>query len=45
MDGKKKEMVDLKENSIEDEIHSARDRYLKMDSHVRLYVNGIEHLV
>ena len=37
------QMADLKEN-IEDEIHSAHDQYLKMDSHVKLYMNEIEHL-
>ncbi|KAL9070011.1 MAG: hypothetical protein Q9161_005184 [Pseudevernia consocians] len=39
-----KKMADLKEN-IEDEIHSAHDQYLKMDSHVKLYMNEIEHLM
>ncbi|KAL6719262.1 kinetochore-associated Ndc80 complex subunit nuf2 [Lecanora helva] len=39
-----KKMADLKEN-IEDEIHSAYDQYLKMDSHVKLYMNEIEHLM
>lgn len=38
------QMADLKEN-IEDEIHSAHDQYLKMDSHVILYMNEIEHLM
>ena len=38
------QMADLKEN-IEDEIHSAHDQYLKMDSHVELYMNEIEHLM
>jgi len=38
------QMADLKEN-IEDEIHSAHDQYLKMDSHVKLYMNEIEHLM
>ncbi|KAF6229160.1 hypothetical protein HO133_007276 [Letharia lupina] len=39
-----KKMADLKEN-IEDEIHSAHDQYLKMDSHVKLYMNEIEHVM
>ena len=39
-----RQMADLKEN-IEDEIHSAHDQYLKMDSHVKLYMNEIEHLM
>lgn len=38
------QMADLKEN-IENEIHSAHDQYLKMDSHVKLYMNEIEHLM
>lgn len=38
------QMADLKEN-IEDEIHSAHDQYLKMDSHVKLYMNELEHLM
>ena len=38
------QMADLKEN-IEDEIHSAHDQYLKMDSHVKLYMNEIEHVM
>ncbi|MCJ1252344.1 kinetochore-associated Ndc80 complex subunit nuf2 [Lignoscripta atroalba] len=36
-----KKMADLKEN-IENEIHSARDEYLKMDSHIKLYVTEME---
>ncbi len=38
------QMADLKEN-IEDEIHSAHDQYLKMDSHVELYMSELEHLM
>ena len=38
------QMADLKEN-IEDEIHAAHDQYLKMDSHVNLYMNEVEHLM
>lgn len=37
-------MADLKEN-IEGEIHSAHDQYLEMDSHVKLYMSEIEHLM
>ena len=31
------QMADLKEN-IENEIHSAHDQYLKLDSHIKLYI-------
>ncbi|KAH8596088.1 kinetochore protein-like protein nuf2 [Bisporella sp. PMI_857] len=36
-----KKMADLKEN-IENEIHSAHDEFLKMDSHIKLYVTEME---
>ncbi|KAL8953160.1 MAG: hypothetical protein Q9222_000981 [Ikaeria aurantiellina] len=36
-----KKMADLKEN-IEVEIHAAHDEYLKMDSHIKLYINEME---
>ncbi|KAK2737198.1 kinetochore-associated Ndc80 complex subunit nuf2 [Onygenales sp. PD_40] len=36
-----KKMVDLKEN-IENEIHSAHDEYLKMESHIKLYITEME---
>ncbi|KAK4696291.1 kinetochore protein Nuf2, partial [Lecanoromycetidae sp. Uapishka_2] len=39
-----KKMADLKEN-IEDEIHSAHDQYMKMDAHVKLYMQEIEHMI
>ena len=31
-------MADLKEK-IENEIHSAHDEYLKLESHIKLYIN------
>lgn len=37
-------MQDLKEN-IENEIHSAKDEYLKMDSHIKLYINEMEQSI
>nr|KMM71753.1 hypothetical protein CPAG_08054 [Coccidioides posadasii RMSCC 3488] len=36
-----KKMVDLKEN-IENEIHRAHDEYLKMESHIKLYITEME---
>ncbi|WQF85567.1 Putative kinetochore protein Nuf2 [Colletotrichum destructivum] len=36
-----KKMLDLKEN-IENEIHSAYDEFLKMDSHIKLYITEME---
>ncbi|KKZ62707.1 kinetochore protein nuf2 [[Emmonsia] crescens] len=36
-----KKMVDLKEN-IENEIHSAHDEYLKLESHIKLYITEVE---
>ncbi|KAF4630258.1 hypothetical protein G7Y89_g7877 [Cudoniella acicularis] len=36
-----KKMADLKEN-IENEIHSAHDEFLKMDSHIKLYITEME---
>ncbi|KAJ9300637.1 hypothetical protein DTO271G3_1801 [Paecilomyces variotii] len=36
-----KKMADLKEN-IEREIHSAHDEYLKMESHIKLYITEME---
>ncbi|KAL9635447.1 MAG: hypothetical protein Q9164_003456 [Protoblastenia rupestris] len=36
-----KKMADLKEN-IENEIHSAHDEFLKIDSHIKLYINEME---
>jgi kinetochore protein Nuf2 len=34
-------MVDLKEN-IETEIQSAHDQYLKLESHIKLYMTEME---
>ncbi|MCJ1403519.1 kinetochore-associated Ndc80 complex subunit nuf2 [Xylographa trunciseda] len=39
-----KKMADLKEN-IETEIHSAHDEYLKMDSHIKLYITEMEQAI
>ncbi|KAL8954345.1 MAG: hypothetical protein Q9183_007180 [Haloplaca sp. 2 TL-2023] len=39
-----KKMADLKEN-IEMEIHAARDEYLKMDSHIKLYITEMEQSI
>ncbi|KAF3384292.1 putative kinetochore protein nuf2 [Penicillium rolfsii] len=36
-----KKMVDLKEN-IESEIQAAHDQYLKLDSHIKLYITEME---
>ena len=38
------QMTDLKEN-IENEIHSAHDEYLKMDSHIKLYITEMEQSI
>ncbi|KAI9772549.1 MAG: kinetochore-associated Ndc80 complex subunit nuf2 [Geoglossum simile] len=40
----RRRMADLKEN-IENEIHSAHDEFLKMDSHIKLYVTEMEQMV
>ncbi len=37
-------MTDLKEN-LENEIQSAHDEYLKMDSHIRLYIKEMEQSI
>jgi kinetochore protein Nuf2 len=34
-------MVDLKEQ-IEDEVQAAKEEYVKMESHIRLYINEME---
>lgn len=34
-------MIDLKEN-IENEVQSAREEYMKMESHIKLYVTEME---
>ncbi|MCJ1300560.1 kinetochore-associated Ndc80 complex subunit nuf2 [Hypocenomyce scalaris] len=39
-----KKMADLKEN-IESEIHAAHDEYLKMDSHIKLYITEMEQSI
>lgn len=39
-----KKMVDLKE-SIEGEINAARDEYVKMESHIRLYIKEMEQSI
>lgn len=36
-----RQMQDLKEN-IENEIHSAHDEFMKMDSHIKLYITEME---
>jgi kinetochore protein Nuf2 len=35
------QMLALKEN-IENEIHAAHDEYLKMESHIKLYITEME---
>jgi kinetochore protein Nuf2 len=35
------QMADLKEN-IENEVHSAHDEFMKMDSHIKLYMTEME---
>lgn len=37
-------MADLKEN-IENEVHNAYDEYMKLESHIRLYITEMEQLV
>ena len=37
-------MADLKEN-IESEILAARDEYMKMDSHIKLYITEMEQSI
>jgi kinetochore protein Nuf2 len=37
-------MADLKEN-IEQEVQSARDEYLKMESHIKLYIKEMEQSI
>lgn len=41
---KEKEMLDLKE-AIEKEVHAAHDEYLKMESHVKLYMTEMEQAI
>jgi kinetochore protein Nuf2 len=37
-------MADLKEN-IESEVHSAHDEYIKMESHIKLYITEMEQSI
>jgi len=37
-------MADLKEN-IENEVNSAHDEYLKLESHIRLYITEMEQSI
>jgi kinetochore protein Nuf2 len=37
-------MADLKEN-IENEVHSAHDEYMKLDSHIKLYITEMEQCI
>lgn len=37
-------MTDLKEN-IENEIHTSHDEFLKLDSHVKLYIREMEQSI
>jgi kinetochore protein Nuf2 len=37
-------MADLKD-TLENEIHAAREEYLKMESHINLYINEMEQAV
>ncbi|KAK1755429.1 Nuf2 family-domain-containing protein [Echria macrotheca] len=39
-----KKMLDLKEN-IENEVHAAYDEYLKMESHIKLYITEMEQSI
>ena len=38
------QMVDLKEN-IESEIQSAHDEYLRLESHIKLYITEMEKCI
>lgn len=37
-------MADLKDN-IENEVHSAHEEYLKLDSHIKLYITEMEQSI
>lgn len=37
-------MLDLKEN-IENEVRSAQDEYLKMESHIKLYITEMDQAI
>jgi len=38
------QMIDLKEQ-IEHEVQSAREEYMKMESHIRLYITEMEQSI
>lgn len=38
------QMADMREN-VENEVHAARDEYLKMEAHIRLYVTEMEQSI
>jgi kinetochore protein Nuf2 len=37
-------MADLKEN-IENEVHTAHEEYLKLESHIKLYIKEMEQSI
>ena len=37
-------MLDLKEN-IENEVHTTYDEYLKLESHIKLYITEMEQAI
>jgi len=37
-------MADLKDN-IENEVHTAREEYLKLESHIKLYITEMEQSI
>lgn len=39
-----KKMAELKDN-IENEVHAAHDEYLKMESHIKLYITEMEQSI
>jgi kinetochore protein Nuf2 len=39
-----KQMLDLKEN-IENEVRTAQDEYLKMESHIKLYITEMDQAI
>jgi kinetochore protein Nuf2 len=39
-----KKMAELKDN-IENEVHAAHDEYLKMESHIKLYITEMEQAI
>ncbi len=38
------QMADLKDN-IENEVHSAHEEYLKLESHIKLYITEMEQSI